>query len=138
MVIEHSITYTILCPIFFSQVKSLSPKALSASVGDIGSVVSMIDIIVGSAAGCRMCAASRRKYSPSNSYLMWQTWRDKEFLFFIRAKIEWEQPPSILVTRNPNWSQRSGTGTGCVKGRYQHPKYALPKVSCIVLLSDKI
>ena len=33
-------------------------------------------------------------------------------------KIEWESPPSILVTRNPNWSQRSGTETGCVKGRY--------------------
>ncbi|XP_011044888.1 PREDICTED: mediator of RNA polymerase II transcription subunit 15a-like isoform X2 [Populus euphratica] len=32
-------------------VKSLSPKALSASVGDIGSVVSMIDRITGSAAG---------------------------------------------------------------------------------------
>ncbi|KAL3596315.1 hypothetical protein D5086_007952 [Populus alba] len=31
--------------------------------------------------------------------------------------MEWESPPSILVTRNPNWSQRSGTGTGCVKGR---------------------
>ncbi|KAJ7002793.1 mediator of RNA polymerase II transcription subunit 15a-like isoform X1 [Populus alba x Populus x berolinensis] len=31
-------------------VKSLSPKALSASVGDIGSVVSMIDRIAGSAA----------------------------------------------------------------------------------------
>ena len=51
--------------------------------------------------------------------------------------MEWESPPSILVTRNHNWSQRLGTGTGCVKGRYQHPKYALPKVSCIVLLSDK-
>ena len=33
-------------------------------------------------------------------------------------KMVWESPPSILVTRNPNWSQRSGTGTGCVKGRY--------------------
>ncbi|KAI5593611.1 hypothetical protein BDE02_03G025200 [Populus trichocarpa] len=32
-------------------VKSLSPKALSASVGDIGSVVSMIDRLAGSAAG---------------------------------------------------------------------------------------
>ena len=43
---------------------------------------------------------------------------DKEFLSFISGKMEWESPPSILVTRNPNWSQRSGTGTGCVKGRY--------------------
>ena len=33
-------------------------------------------------------------------------------------KMEWESPPSILVTRNPNWSQRSGTETGCVNGRY--------------------
>jgi len=33
-------------------------------------------------------------------------------------KIEWESPPSIMVTRNPNWSQRSGTETGCAKGRY--------------------
>ena len=33
--------------------------------------------------------------------------------FFIFGSLE--SPPSILVTRNPNWSQRSGTGTGCVK-----------------------
>jgi hypothetical protein len=43
---------------------------------------------------------------------------DKEFLSFIRGKREWESPPYISVTRNPNWSQRSGTGTGCVKERY--------------------
>jgi hypothetical protein len=43
---------------------------------------------------------------------------DKVFLSFISGKMEWETPPSILVIRNPNWSQRSGTGTGCVKGRY--------------------
>jgi hypothetical protein len=29
-----------------------------------------------------------------------------------------ESPPGIMVTRNPNWSKRSGTETGCVKGRY--------------------
>ena len=69
---------------------------------------------------------------------MWQMCGDKEFLSFISGKMEWESPPSIFVTRNPNWSQRSSTGTGCVKGRYQHPKYVLPKVSCIVLLSNKI
>ena len=45
-------------------------------------------------------------------------WGDKEFLSFINGKIGMESPPSILVTRNPNWSQRSGTGSGCVKGRY--------------------
>ena len=33
-------------------------------------------------------------------------------------KIEWESPPSIMVTRNPNCSQRSDTETGCAKGRY--------------------
>jgi hypothetical protein len=33
-------------------------------------------------------------------------------------KFEWESPPNILVTSNPNWSQRSGTETGCVKGKY--------------------
>jgi len=43
---------------------------------------------------------------------------DKEFLSFIRGKREWESSPYISVTRNPNWSQRSGTGTGCVKERY--------------------
>jgi hypothetical protein len=49
---------------------------------------------------------------------MWGMWGDKEFLSFISGKMKWESPPSILVTRNPNWSQRSSTGTGCVKGRY--------------------
>ncbi|KAJ6866122.1 hypothetical protein NC652_037616 [Populus alba x Populus x berolinensis] len=33
-----------------------------------------------------------------------------------------ESPPSILVTRNPNWSQRSGTETGCVKERNVNSK----------------
>jgi hypothetical protein len=69
---------------------------------------------------------------------MWQIWGDKEFLSFISGKMEWKSPPSMLVTRNPNWSQRSGTGIGCVKGRYKHSKYALPKVGCIALVSDKI
>jgi hypothetical protein len=45
-------------------------------------------------------------------------WGDKEFLSSVSGKIEWESPYSILVTRNPNWSQRSGTGTDWVKGRY--------------------
>ena len=49
---------------------------------------------------------------------MWQMWGDKDLLSFISGIMEWESPPSILVTRNLNWSQRSGTGTGCVKGRY--------------------
>jgi len=58
------------------------------------------------------------KTSTLKFYLMWQMWGDKEFLSFINEKLEWESPPSILVTRNLNWSQRSSTGTGCVKGRY--------------------
>jgi len=41
-----------------------------------------------------------------------------EFLSLISEKIEWESPPSILITKNPNWSQRLGTGTGCVKEMY--------------------
>jgi len=49
---------------------------------------------------------------------LWQIWRDNEFLSLISEKFEWESPPSILVTKNPNWSQRSGTETGCIKGRY--------------------
>ena len=49
---------------------------------------------------------------------IWQIWRYKKILSFVGRKMEWESPPSILVTRNPNWSQRLGTGTGCVKGRY--------------------
>jgi hypothetical protein len=51
-------------------------------------------------------------------YLIRQMWGDKEFLSFISGKMEWELPPSILVTRNPNWSRRSSTGTSCVKKRY--------------------
>ena len=58
------------------------------------------------------------KTSTLKIYLMWQMWGDKKFLSFISEKIEWESPPSILVIRNPNWSQRSGTGTGCVKEKY--------------------
>jgi len=49
---------------------------------------------------------------------IWKIRGDKEFLSFISEKIDWESSPSILVTRNPNWSQRSGTETNCVKGRY--------------------
>ena len=88
---------------------------------------------------CRTCAASRRSSTLTHSCVcgIQKIQGDKEFLSFISGKMEWESPPCILVTRNPNWSQRSGTETSCVKGRYQHLKYALPNVSCIVLLSDK-
>jgi hypothetical protein len=49
---------------------------------------------------------------------IWHMWRDKEFLSLISKKLEWESPPNILITRNPNWSQILGTETSCVKGRY--------------------
>ena len=48
--------------------------------------------------------------------------REKKFLFSISGKIEWESPPNILVTRNLNWSQRSSTGTVCVKGNVLAPQ----------------
>jgi len=83
----------------------------------------------------------RRVDHPSFKKWYWficQIWRDKKFLFIISGKFEWKSPTIILVTRNPNWSQRLGMESGCVKGRYRHLNYALPKVSCIVLLSNKI
>jgi hypothetical protein len=33
---------------------------------------------------------------------IWKIWGDKEFLSFISEKIEWESPPNIMVSRNPN------------------------------------
>jgi hypothetical protein len=42
----------------------------------------------------------------------------KSCFFFLSVENGMESPPNILVIRNPNWSQRSSTGTGCVKGRY--------------------
>jgi hypothetical protein len=37
-------------------------------------------------------------------------------LLLVKKKIE--SPPDILVTRNPNWSQRLGTGTDYIIKRY--------------------
>jgi len=51
-----------------------------------------------------MCAASRQ----SSTLLVLgigKIGEDNEFLSFINVKQEWESPPSILVTRNPNLSQ---------------------------------
>jgi len=52
---------------------------------------------------CRMyiCGVAV-KISTLKIYLMWQMWGDNEFLSFISGKIEWESPPSILVTKNLN------------------------------------
>jgi hypothetical protein len=67
---------------------------------------------------CRTCAASRRYHPPLRYVYFLANMGDNEFLSFISGKIEWESSPNILITRNPNWSQRSGTGTYCVKGWY--------------------
>jgi len=58
---------------------------------------------------------------PPSRYMsvsIWQVWGDNEFLSFIGGKFEWESSSSILITRNPNWSQRSGTETGFLNGMY--------------------
>jgi hypothetical protein len=69
---------------------------------------------------CRTCAASRRSSSTLNCVCVYleNMGRQGILVFISVKKIEWESPPSILVTRNPNWSQRLGMETGCVKGRY--------------------
>ena len=69
---------------------------------------------------CRTCAASRRSsFTLIVCVSIWPIWETRNSCLFISGKKkEWESPPSILVTKNPNWSQRSGTETGCVKGRY--------------------
>jgi hypothetical protein len=56
----------------------------------------------------RTCTTSRRASTPQGKMenVYRQIWRDKEFLSLISGKFEWESPPSILVTRNPNWSHR--------------------------------
>jgi hypothetical protein len=51
-------------------------------------------------------------------YLFGKYGKTRDSCLLSVEKMEWESPPSIMVTRNPNWSQRSGTETGCVKGRY--------------------
>jgi len=67
----------------------------------------------------RTCAAPRRSSTTLRCVMsIWKIWGDKEFLSFISGKNGMESPLSILVTRNPNWSQRSGTETGCVNERY--------------------
>ena len=43
-----------------------------------------------------------------------------------------ESPPSIMVTRNPNWSTEIlWFGTGYVKGKIDHPLNVLPEAGCI-------
>jgi hypothetical protein len=65
-----------------------------------------------------VCDVAGEYSTSSNVSGKYEIWEDKEFLSFICEKWEWESSPNILVTRNPNWSQRSGMQTDCVKGRY--------------------
>jgi hypothetical protein len=69
---------------------------------------------------CRAWATSRRSSTLEcvMGYIFGKYGETRNSLSLSGEKMVWESPPSILVTRNPNWSQRSGTGTGCVKGRY--------------------
>jgi hypothetical protein len=67
---------------------------------------------------CHTCAASRRSSTLMYGYISGKCGETRNSLSLSGKKMEWESPPSIMVTRNPNWSQRSGTKTGCVKGRY--------------------
>jgi hypothetical protein len=70
-----------------------------------------------------LVARVQRRDDPSTTqgkmyWSIWKMWRDNEFLSLISKKFEWGSSPSILITRNPNWSQRSGTETGCIKESY--------------------
>ena len=51
--------------------------------------------------------------APKKNKIAGCDWRNFLFIF-----CSLESPPSILVTRNLTGLQRSGTKTGCVKGRY--------------------
>ena len=69
---------------------------------------------------CRTCAAARRlsTLKEKMEYLFLANKERQGILVSTSENMDWESPPNILVTRNPNWSQRWGTETGCVKGRY--------------------
>lgn len=58
---------------------------------------------------CRTCAASWELISWIGIFVG---------LVIHQEKKEWESPPSILVTRNPNWSHSLGKWIDCVKGMY--------------------
>jgi len=53
---------------------------------------------------CRTCAASRRSSTSLMCVYLENMERQGILVFLSVEKIEWESPPSILVTRNPNWS----------------------------------
>jgi len=120
---QHVIILFLLCFNFFSHCNSLGLYRGNMSVdkipwkftdGNIPSVFSFvfIDFLV-----VKVVARVRHCDDIPLHVCIWQIWGDKKFLFFISGMREWESSPSILVTRNPNWSKRYGTWTDCVKGR---------------------
>ena len=52
----------------------------------------------------------------------WKIRRDKEFLSLQVKKMDWESPPSILVTRNLNWSLEIGYGDWLRKEKVLAPQ----------------
>jgi len=67
---------------------------------------------------CRMCAASQRLSTLKYGYISGKCGKPRNFCLLSMEKMKCELLLNILVTRNPNWSQRSGTEIGSVKGRY--------------------
>lgn len=65
-----------------------------------------------------VCDVAGEYSTSSNVSGKYEIWGDNDSLSLISGKRERESPPSILVTRNPNWHQRSGMGTSCLKKRY--------------------
>ena len=52
----------------------------------------------------------------------WQIGRDKEFLSLNCENMDWESPPSVLVTKNLNWSLEIGYGDWLRKGKVLAPQ----------------
>jgi hypothetical protein len=73
-----------------------------------------------------------RRHDDASIHDIWKSGNKIRNSCLLSVKRGNESLPNILVTRNPNWSQRSGTKTDCVKERYYHPKYTIHKISCIV------
>lgn len=65
-----------------------------------------------------VCDVAGEYSTSSNVSGKYEIWGDKDSLSLINGKREMESPPNILVTRNHNWSQRSGMRTCCVNRRY--------------------
>jgi hypothetical protein len=62
----------------------------------------------------------------------WKEWISGILFFDGEWSLFKESPPSIMVTRNPNWSTEIlWFGTGYVKGKILSPLNVLPKTGCI-------